>query len=36
LGVRGTVNVVPPSLSPYYGSRTPTGAVIFVRLRPAF
>jgi hypothetical protein len=34
LGVRGTVNAVPSSLEGFYGSRTPTGALIFVRLRP--
>ncbi len=34
LGVRGTINVVPSTLEPFYGSRTPTGALIFVRLRP--
>jgi hypothetical protein len=35
LGVRGTVNVVPVALEATYGSRTPVGALVFVRLRPA-
>jgi hypothetical protein len=34
LGVAGTLNFVPNALEPYYGSRTPTGAFIFLRLRP--
>ena len=34
LGVRGTVNLVPRSLLPFYGSRTPTGIVLFARVRP--
>ena len=34
IGVRGTVNAVPSALEPFYGSRTPTGALVFVRLRP--
>ncbi len=35
LGVRGTLNFLPPALAPFYGSRTPRGAVVFLRLRPA-
>lgn len=35
VGVRGTLNVVPAALEPFYGSRTPRGALVFVRLRPA-
>ena len=35
LGVRGTVNFVPDALESTYGSRTPLGALAFVRLRPA-
>ena len=35
LGVVGTMNVVPTSLQTEYGSRTPVGGMIFVRLRAA-
>ncbi|HET6763540.1 MAG TPA: hypothetical protein VFH27_07700 [Longimicrobiaceae bacterium] len=35
LGVRGSVSLVPRTLEPFYGSRTPTGWSIYVRLRPA-
>jgi len=35
LGARGTVNVVPDVLQSTYGSRTPLGAMIFLRVRPA-
>jgi hypothetical protein len=34
LGAAGTINFVPAQLEPYYGSRSPTGAFIFLRLRP--
>ena len=34
LGAMGTVNVVPSALSSAYGSRTPLGGVVFLRLRP--
>jgi hypothetical protein len=34
LGAAGTLNFVPAQLEPYYGSRNPTGAFIFLRLRP--
>jgi hypothetical protein len=34
LGVSGTANVVPASLKNDYGSRTPLGAMVFLRLRP--
>ena len=34
LGAQGTINVVPGSLAEVYGSRTPVGASIFLRLRP--
>ena len=34
VGIRGTVNFVPTALEPAYGSRTPAGIMIFVRLRP--
>ncbi|MGH7656155.1 MAG: hypothetical protein ACREN6_16000 [Gemmatimonadaceae bacterium] len=33
LGVMGTVNVVPAVLVPFYGSRTPLGAIVYLRLR---
>lgn len=35
VGLRGSVNFVPRELVPYYGSRTPAGFAIFLRLRPA-
>jgi hypothetical protein len=35
VGVRASVNFVPQSLEPVYGSRTPTGLAVFLRLRPA-
>jgi hypothetical protein len=34
LGVMGTLNMVPASLKATYGSRTPVGGMLFVRLRP--
>ena len=34
LGVRGTINFVPASLSRFYGSTTPLGGFVFLRLRP--
>ncbi|HEY9519657.1 MAG TPA: hypothetical protein VIQ98_10350 [Gemmatimonadales bacterium] len=34
LGLRGTLNVLPSSLVPYYGSRTPLGGMVFLRVRP--
>jgi hypothetical protein len=34
LGAAGTLNFVPSPLEPYYGSRTPVGTFIFLRLRP--
>ncbi len=34
VGVAGTLNFVPAALQSTYGSRTPAGGVIFVRLRP--
>jgi hypothetical protein len=36
IGVRGTMNVVPRDLEAAYGSRTPLGGMVFVRLRPRF
>lgn len=35
VGVRGSVSFVPSNLNAVYGSRTPTGAAIYVRLQPA-
>lgn len=35
IGAMGTVNLVPPALEPAYGSRTPLGVFLFLRLRPA-
>lgn len=34
LGAAGTVNMVPAALNDSYGTRTPLGATIFLRLRP--
>ena len=34
LGAEGTINVVPGALADVYGSRTPLGGLVFVRLRP--
>ena len=34
LGVQGTINPVPNSLEPLYGSRTPLGGMVFLRVRP--
>jgi hypothetical protein len=34
LGAAGTVNVIPATLRSTYGTRTPVGATIFLRLRP--
>ena len=34
LGAMGTLNVVPASLQAAYGSRTPLGAFLFLRVRP--
>jgi hypothetical protein len=34
LGAAGTLNFVPGALEAYYGSRTPVGSFIFLRLRP--
>jgi hypothetical protein len=35
LGAMGALNVVPSSLSGVYGSRTPLGGLLFLRVRPA-
>src|SRR3989449_8137830 len=35
VSVRGSLNVVPSSLEAVYGSRTPAGLAIYIRLRPA-
>jgi hypothetical protein len=34
VGAQGTLNVVPSALENAYGSRTPLGGLVFVRLRP--
>ncbi len=34
IGAAGSLNFVPASLEPYYGSRNPRGSFVFVRLRP--
>lgn len=34
LGTMGTINSVPPALASAYGSRTPVGLFLFLRLRP--
>jgi hypothetical protein len=34
LGVRGTLNVLPAALATHYGSRNPTGFMVFLRIRP--
>jgi hypothetical protein len=34
IGVQATVNTVPSALEPTYGSRTPVGGMVFVRVRP--
>jgi hypothetical protein len=34
IGARATVNIVPESLEKPYGSRTPLGGMVFLRLRP--
>jgi hypothetical protein len=36
IGGMGTLNVVPAALTSAYGSRTPKGAVLFVRIRPSY
>jgi hypothetical protein len=33
LGIRGSVNIVPADLEPTYGTRTPAGVALFLRLR---
>ena len=34
LGARGTLNLVPEELRPFYGSRTPAGLLAYLQLRP--
>lgn len=34
LGAAGTINFVPNTLEPYYGSKNPAGLFLFLRLRP--
>jgi hypothetical protein len=35
VGARGAINLIPESLSDEYGSRTPVGLAVFLRIRPA-
>ena len=35
LGTAGTINFVPAALEQYYGSRTPMGLFVFLRVRPS-
>lgn len=35
LGVRASLNFVPVTLAPAYGTRTPTGVAVYVRIRPS-
>jgi hypothetical protein len=34
VGFQATLNLVPTELQPFYGSRTPVGGMLFVRIRP--
>jgi hypothetical protein len=34
IGARGAINLIPESLDDVYGSRTPVGLAIFLRVRP--
>jgi hypothetical protein len=34
VGARGSINMVPDALRPYYGTRTPLGLGVFLRYRP--
>lgn len=34
IGGMGTLNMLPPRLDEWYGSRTPVGAMVFLRVRP--
>jgi hypothetical protein len=34
IGFQGTLNAVPATLEPFYGSRTPVGGMLLVRIRP--
>ena len=34
IGFQGSLNAVPPALEPLYGSRTPVGGMLLVRIRP--
>jgi hypothetical protein len=36
IGASGTLNVVPSAFESSYGSRTPLGAMVFLRIRPVF
>jgi hypothetical protein len=34
VGLQGTINVLPAQLESFYGSKTPVGGMLFVRVRP--
>jgi hypothetical protein len=34
IGIQGTVNTIPGSIAPFYGSSTPVGGMLFLRVRP--
>src|SRR2546426_7158137 len=34
VGFQGSLNALPPALDSFYGSRTPVGVMLFVRIRP--
>ncbi len=34
IGARGTIHAMPAGLEPHYGSRSPTGLILFLRVRP--
>jgi hypothetical protein len=36
IGASGTLNIIPSALRDAYGSRTPLGGMLFVRVRPAY
>ena len=35
LGASGTLGLIPAALEPIYGTRTPTGLAVYLRIRPA-
>ena len=36
IGVQGTLNFLPGTLSAFYGSRNPLGGTVFIRIRPFY